>query len=131
VNPALLPIKLKIIQEIRNRAGNEPFASYQYVPDIYDFSYQYIYIWQGFQGQQLPTEFSYEPNVVPYISQKPALLSKLSAVTPQASPKKIFFIVEKPSNTLFLNEWWTHQKYSEITDEVKFGDSLTLYEATP
>lgn len=130
-DPSLLPVKLRAIEEVRKRANGRPFASYQYVPDIYDFAYQYLYIQQGFQGKQLPTEFTYQPGETAYIPDKADLLVKMGPFNPSPPAQVIFYIVENPENKDFLSSWWGLQKYGEITDTINIGDKVTVYEATP
>jgi len=128
-NNQLLPAQLRAIAEVKKRADGQPFSSYQYVSDIYDYSYQYIYLWQAFQGDALPVEFSYQPGEKNYILEKEGLLKKLPA--PATKPVKIFFIVQKTDNKEYLDSWWSRQRYNQIIDEVLISDTLILYEATP
>ena len=124
-----LPVKLEAIELIREKADGQPFASYHYVPDIYDFSYQYLYISQAMDGQPLPVEFSYLKDVTPYILEKEELIAGLPVM--EGDPEHIFFIVEKPENDAFLNAWWQQQRYGEIIDEIPLSDTVTVYQATP
>ncbi|MEO8581359.1 MAG: hypothetical protein ABI425_02130 [Patescibacteria group bacterium] len=130
-NTSLLPVKLQAISEVRKRANGQPFASYQYVPDIYDYAYQYLYMYQGFHGQQLPTEFSYKPGETAYILEKPELMAKLGSVTPTQAPVMIFYIVESADYDDFLKSWWGDQRYDQIVDSFKVGENVTVYQATP
>jgi hypothetical protein len=122
-----LPIEARAIDKIYQLADNQAFSSYHYSPKLYDYAYQYIYLWRGFQGRQLPIEFSYKPNEIIYVREKPELLAKL----PQNNqdPKYIFYIVEKADNPNFLESWWNSQNYKEIIYEEKIGPNLTLYQA--
>lgn len=126
---AFLPIKERAIQIIRDKAAGRPFASYHYLPDIYDFPYQYLYFEQAYQGMPLPTEFSYKPGEVSYIVQKNELLTQFPAQT--AEPEVIFFIVEKPQHSEFLERWWGDQKYGEVVEQITLSDSVELFVATP
>ncbi|MDZ7587600.1 MAG: hypothetical protein U0946_07650, partial [Patescibacteria group bacterium] len=63
---AFLPVKLQAINYIYDQAQGRPFSSYQYLPNIYDYAYQYLYFWQGFKGKPLPVEFSYKPREINY-----------------------------------------------------------------
>ncbi|KKU87679.1 MAG: hypothetical protein UY17_C0011G0001, partial [Candidatus Beckwithbacteria bacterium GW2011_GWC2_47_9] len=91
---AFLPAKLTAINYIYNQSGGQPFASYHYLPEIYDYAYQYLYIWQAFRGRPLPVEFSYQPNAPAYINEKADLLSRLPS--PAGPAQMIFLIIEKP-----------------------------------
>lgn len=131
-NRGFLPIKLEAIDEIRTKANGRPFSSYHYVPDIYDFSYQYLYLMQGFQNQKLPTEFSYKPGAPVYITQKSEIIEKLpESVKTTNQPEVIFYIVEQPENPDFLDSWWQEQNFGEIISTQKLSPTVTLYEATP
>lgn len=131
-NRGFLPIKLEAINEIRTRANGRPFSSYHYVPDIYDFSYQYLYLMQGFENKMIPVELSYKPNSPVYVTQKAEILEQLpSSTKPPTNPEVIFYIVEKPDNTEFLDSWWQEQKFGKIVDSKELSSTITLYEATP
>lgn len=131
-NRGFLPIKLEAIEQIRAEAGDKNFNSYHYVPDIYDFSYQYLYLMQGFQNQKLPIEFSYKPNAPIYITQKAEIIEKLpESVKTSGNPEVIFYIVEEPENPEFLESWWQEQNFGEIIRTQKLSSTVTLYEATP
>ncbi len=131
-NRQMLPIKQLAISTIRDIADGRPFSSYHYVPDIYDFSYQYLYIVDGLKGKQMPQEFAYEPNVTEYVVQKQDLLSLLSPQNSEPEESElVFFIVEDPENEDFLNQWWDRQIYSEIIEEKPLSSSVKLYVATP
>lgn len=124
-----LPIKMKALSVIREKAANRPFASYHYVPDIYDFSYQYLYFYQAFQGQALPTQFAYEPNVVPYVIQKDELLALFPSEV--RKPEVLFYITESPVHDEFLDQWWQRQQFGGIIETIELSDEVTLYVATP
>ncbi len=133
----MLPVKLKTLSKIRDVADGRPFSSYHYVPDIYDFTYQYLYLVDGFKGKDMPKEFSYEPNVTEYVVQKKDLINKLTAGenidqnTQANEPEVIFYIVEKPENQEFLDQWWGRQRYSKILYEEEMSDTVKLYAAEP
>lgn len=125
----MLPIKQKALNLIEAKAEGRPFASYHYVPDIYDFSYQYLYFLRAAHGKELPAEFSYQPNVEPYVVQKPDLLALFPQQ--QQDPELIFYIVEQPENEDFLQAWWGEQDYGEIIEEIGLSDEVKLYVAVP
>lgn len=120
-----LPTQLETLEIIRREAGQRSFASYHYVRDIYDFTYQYLYFWQAFHGERLPTEFSYQSGEVVYLVQKNDLLQLL----PQdnQSPELIFYVVEKPDQPVLLQEWWYRQPYSNIVKTIPVGPDVTIY----
>lgn len=126
---SFLPVKLKTIDKIRELSDGESFSSYHYVSEIYDYSYQYLYFWQAFQGEDLPVEFSYAPGEISYVKEKPRLLKKLNYKEKNKKPKYVFYIVEKPSNQEFLDQWWGRQKYNQIIKEIKISEHVKLYMA--
>lgn len=126
---AFLPVKQQALSIIRQKSNSEPFASFHFVPDIYDFSYQYLYFMQAHQGYTLPSEFAYKPDAVAYIVQKEELL-KYFNYHPE-KPQRIFFVVEKTGNPQRLAEWWDDQQYSEIVEEVNVSEELVVYVAKP
>ncbi len=128
-NHSFLPIKKEAIEVIREKAGTAPFASYHYVPDIYDFAYQYLYFSDALNGKELPVEFAYMPEAIPYIAQKEWLLTQMPRQLKQ--PEKIFFIVERPENEEFLSQWWGQQQFGEIIETIAVNEAVTIYVATP
>lgn len=125
---AFLPIKLEALNYIYTQAQDKPFSSYQYLPNIYDYAYQYLYIWEGFKGKPLPVEFSYKPGEISYVSEKRSLLSKLE--TKEIKPDLIFLIIEKPENVWHypLQSWLENIKYSEIISKKEFGPELEVWQ---
>ena len=67
---AFLPIKVKALEKIDELSEKKSYSSYHYVPDIYDYSYQYLYFQKAFKGKKLPYEFSYQPGETKYIKEK-------------------------------------------------------------
>jgi len=124
-----LPIKIQAIELIQEKAGSRRYASYQYVPDIYDFSYQYIYFWKALEGKALPVEFSYQPGESAYVVQKAELLQHFTVA--EGDPEVIFYIVEKPENEEFLSRWWDAQQFSAIEETIELSPEVTLYVARP
>lgn len=125
----MLATRLKVVDYIYERSNGKPFSSYHYLPDIYDYSYQYIYFWKAVKGKTLPEDFSYKPNESIYVKEKPGLLEHFNQTV--ENPEKIFYVVESPENNDFLDAWWNEQKYGAIVNQVEVGNDITIYEATP
>lgn len=125
---AFLPVKLQAINYIYDQAQGKPFSSYHYLPNIYDYAYQYLYFWQGFKGKPLPVEFSYKPGEINYVSEKPSLLNKVSP--PAGEAELIFLIIEKPENIYHypFQSWLNDIKYSEIVSKIEFGPELEVWQ---
>lgn len=125
---AFLPAKLAAINYIYAQTGNQSFASYHYLPEIYDFAYQYLYIWQAFRGKPLPSEFSYQPNAPVYISEKTNLL----ALLPRAAqkPARTFLIIEYPDNTYHysLENWLGQINFKAVISKKTIGPELEVWE---
>jgi len=131
---AFLPVKLQALNYIYDQAQDRPFSSYQYLPNIYDYAYQYLYFWQGFKGRPLPVEFSYKPGEINYVSEKSSLLARLPARQGYAGQAEtIFLIIEKPENFWHypLQRWLGNIKYSEIVSKKEFGPELEVWEVKP
>ena len=128
---AFLPAKLTAINYIYNQSGGQPFASYHYLPEIYDYAYQYLYIWQAFRGRPLPVEFSYQPNAPAYINEKADLLSRLPS--PAGAAQMIFLIIEKPDNVWHypFDSWLKLINFSEVVDKKIIGPELEVWQVTP
>ena len=127
-NTSLLPIKIATLQLIREKSQGQNFASYHYVPDLYDFPYQYLYFWQGMHGQTLPTEFSYQPNEYIYVTDKQEMLSKYPQTT---NPKNVFFIIEQPADKTLYGLWWGNQTHGAVIDTFMVGKNIEVKQANP
>ena len=128
---AFLPVKLQALNYIYDQAQDRPFSSYQYLPNIYDYAYQYLYFWQGFKGKALPVEFSYKPGEINYVSEKSSLLARLPAKQGYGGKaEKIFLIIEKPENVWHypLQRWLENINYSEIVSKKEFGPELEVWQ---
>ncbi len=130
-NKAFLPAKMTAINYIYSQAGDRPFSSYHYLPEIYDYAYQYLYLWQGFKGRPLPVEFSYQPKAPTYIREKADLLRLLPA--PAEKPEKIFLIVEGPDNTYHypFDYWLTQIPYKTVVAKKTIGPEIEVWQLSP
>ena len=119
------------INYVYEKSAGQPFASYHYLPEIYDYAYQYLYIWQGFKGKPLPVEFSYQPQAPTYIKEKADLLVKLPSSS--GEPQKIFLIIEKPDNVWHypLDSWLQKIGYREVIDKKIIGPELEVWQVVP
>ncbi len=107
--PMFLSNKLDVVNKIREIAKDKPYAVYIYEPDIYDFAYQYIYLWQAKNGKKLPTEVAYKPDAETYIIQKPALLRQVSKQEDHRKPEYIFLIIEPMDKKNMYADAWKNQ----------------------
>jgi len=124
-----LPIKLEVLDYIYQQAGDRPFASYHYLPEIYDYDWQYLYFWQAFRGRPLPVEFSYKPGETAYVTEKLELLSLFKPVNQK--PEKVFLIINLPENKHHypLNQWLEQIKINEVLNKIEIAPELEVWEA--
>lgn len=125
---SFLPAKLSAINYIYSQAAGKPFNSYHYLPEIYDYAYQYLYFWQGFSGKPMPVEFSYQPQAPEYIGGKNDLLDKLT--TTDGPPMTTFLIIEKPDNVWHypLESWLEQLEFTEIVSRKIIGQELEVWQ---
>jgi hypothetical protein len=135
---AFITPKLQAVEFILRKTNNgqTPFASYHYVPDIYDFTYQYLYLWLAKQRHiVLPVEFAYEPHTEQsYFPEKAEIMMKLPDGARQnvaQHPKLIFYIVENPEQTILLDMWWGRQRFSRIVETTQISPEVVVYQAEP
>ncbi|AKM81434.1 MAG: hypothetical protein UT13_C0001G0472 [Candidatus Pacebacteria bacterium GW2011_GWF2_38_9] len=126
-----LPAKIEAIDIIRKDSAGRDFNSYQYAPDIYDFSYQYIYFWQALRGEKLPADFSYQPKEIIYIVQKNELLNYFNH---SGEPAQLnYFIVEPTAMPDYQQAWWGKFNLDQEKDlsKLKNNSQLIIYRQNP
>ena len=125
---AFLPAKMTALNYVYDQSAGQPFASYHYLPEIYDYAYQYLYLWQAFRGRPLPVEFSYQPQAPTYVKEKADLLAKLPPSSGEA--QKIFLIIEKPDNVWHypLDSWLGQIGYKEVIDKKIICPELEVWQ---
>ncbi len=106
--------KIKAVNYIYKESKDKPFSVYVYTPEIYDYAWQYLFFWQGFQGQQLPVEFSYKPGEISYLKEKSDLLGKFSKTNQQV--EKTFLIINLPENVHHypIKDWLNNFEFSDL-----------------
>ena len=111
------------VDTVYDMANGAEFSSYQFVPQVYDYTYQYIFLNKIRQGAQIPAEFSYAPEKTDYNTYK-----HIDAI--QTDSELVFLIVEKPHYQNVQDEWWDAIT-SELTivDTVNISDAITVYKA--
>lgn len=121
--PDLYAPKLEAVETIYALADSQEFSSYHFVPQIYDYTYQFIYLNKIRQGYVSPAEFSYAPSEYAYNTYK-----HISA-TPTDSDL-VFLIVEKPQYQNVQDEWWNRVGTDlTIEKEIQISGAITVYQA--
>lgn len=113
--------KAEAVQTIYDMAGEQEFRSYHFVPQVYDYTYQFIYLNEIRKGAYTPAEFSYAPGETSYNVYK--------HISPTSSDSDlVFLIVEKPQYQNVQDEWWSRVGSNlEILEEVKISEAITVY----
>jgi TRAP-type mannitol/chloroaromatic compound transport system permease small subunit len=85
--------QIEAIDRIYEDAAGEGFKVYTFVPAIYDYNWQYLWLWRGLNKYgYLPADFSYWPDVPEYVPYKDAALTRLSDKIKPAE-NLVYFIV--------------------------------------
>lgn len=117
----LFSTKLASIQRIYQLSEGKNFSSYHYVKDVYDYPYQYVYLYLIDRGYPQPIEFNYEPNQTGYILQKE--LNKLDY-----EPELIFLLTEEYIYPWFYEAWWNKVTSNlEIRESHAINDAVNVY----
>lgn len=113
--------KLAAIEQAYRYANGKRFASYHYVPEVYDYTYQHIYLMLALQGKTLPIKFSYDPEEVAYMPWKPQLHNS-------EIPEITILIVENDTNQALFQRWWEKRtKNMVIVESKKINEMITVY----
>ena len=112
--------RLAAVNTAYKLAAGKPFSSYQYVPEVYDFTYQQIYQFSAqTEHRPLPTAFGYLPGKVAYNSwnHRQEYESDLTVL-----------IVEKDDRPQFFPVWWqTITADKTILKSAKVNQAITVY----
>ena len=93
-DPKLASHVIEAVDWVYNKTQGEGFKAYNYVPEIYDYPYQYIYWWYGRKTYgYMPEKIEYEPDVVSYIPRQVQFLENT-----KLENNKIALIYEKKAN---------------------------------
>lgn len=118
-----LSSKLAAVEKVYELSQGRPFVSYQYVPEIYDYPYQLIYLTKIRAGDLAPVEFSYAPGEISYIPQK-------HVQTLDQEPEVIYLIVEDYLSKDNYKAW--QQRVGgqlKIISQHQISPGITVYEA--
>jgi len=114
----LFSSKLEAVKVAYELSEGKPFDSFQYVPEIYDYTYQHIY---QYLGKRVPTEYSYLPGESSY-------MQTIKKRSEKKDPGSTILIIEKGENNILFDSWWekvtTNKK---IPQKVEVNDTITVY----
>jgi hypothetical protein len=115
--------KREAVEKAYEITGGKPFVSYQYVAEVYDYTYQFIYQYTSLlEKRPVPIEYSYAPGETSYMQTQ-----KIKYPGTE-KPAYTILIVEKGDNEIFFPTWWNNQtRGKKIIDTEKINDSITVY----
>lgn len=91
-DPSNFKNQLEVLDWVYQEADKMPFRAYNYVPSIYDYSWNYLYWWYGTK------QYGYQPNDVAYLPNQPEYIEKNSTFFNQTKPdnnnSQVFLIIE-------------------------------------
>lgn len=115
--------KRQAVEAVYEFAKGRSFTSYQYVPEVYDYTYQHIFQYTSLaKKRELPQEYSYAPHESAYMSTK-----KMQGSHNQ--PVYTMLIVEADERPQFFPLWWdkiTARK--KILKMQKINEAITIYQ---
>ncbi|MBN1169252.1 hypothetical protein JXA63_05170 [Candidatus Woesebacteria bacterium] len=114
--------KLKAVREVYGLSVGEAFSSYHYVPELYDYTYQFIYQYlSASEGKRFPVDYAYAPNVPPYMITK-----KLKGDNVQ--PSFTMLIVEEDERWELYDRWFNDvTQGKKVVQTCKVNGQIDLY----
>ena len=101
-DPALLSNQIEAIKFIESDSEGIDYTVYVYTPTIYDYSYQYLFWWQGkVKKIRFPQEFAYLPGQPSYVRNK-----NFYTVDPEETDIVYLIIEENQENEFYTKENW-------------------------
>lgn len=116
-NTSIFKTQKSIVDWIYKDASNKGFKVYTYQPAVYDYPYQYLFLWHGQkQYGYLPEEFSYLPNKEEYIQYKKEQLGR-NAYKIKPSADFFYLIIEPDIYKNRIDDWLINFPYDKYTLE--------------
>jgi hypothetical protein len=109
VSPSIYANQSRVIDWVYQESGGNGFNAYAYVPQIYDYTYQYLFAWQGIKKYgYLPQEYSYLPGKAQYVQMKDEFLASNQKLV-KPSKGMTFLIVEAGDQASYAKADWLGQ----------------------
>ncbi|MGD9129657.1 MAG: hypothetical protein PVJ09_04185 [Candidatus Woesebacteria bacterium] len=135
--------KLAAVKKVYQLSEGQKFSSYHFVPEVYDYTYQQIYLYLIDQDYPEPLEFSYAPGEFTYMRpqylplQPPKLQKQDSSQADDSmmaenieTSNLVFLIVEKYYSQEVFNQWWQRVSADlEILESSQINDAIRVYKA--
>ena len=97
--------KQAAVELIAELAQGEPFVAYQYVPELYDYTYQVLhYRTMQANTKYQPVEIAYEPGKVLYLDEYS--VGQWSPIHSTLASRHTFLVVETDERTELFSAWW-------------------------
>lgn len=121
VDRILFAPKLMAVNTVYEMAQGRPFSSYQYVPEVYDYTYQLIYQYASLkEKRQVPVEYTYLPGEISYMQTE--------KIKREGSTAGTFLITEKVMSDQFFDSWWEKiTRGRKIGEEKKINNVISVY----
>lgn len=121
---SLLVNEIGAIDWVYAKAAGKGFSSYNYLPSVYDYPYQYLYWWRGLgKYKYLPCEYSSFPGDPK--AYMPSPKSFTAPVRDCPSPLR-FLIMEPDKNEVTKNQWFTAITENTILLEETHVGNITI-----
>ncbi len=111
----MLQPKQDAIEKIYELAGADQFSVYSFVPEVYDYTYQHLFLRKIMvEGLRSPIEFSYAPGEFTYVPQRAMLAKKYPQyldgkiqVVGDGQALRTFLIIEPYDKQSTFDEWYS------------------------
>lgn len=101
-DPSILANEIKAVDWVYEKAGNQGYSVYNYLPSVLDYPYQYLFWWRGFRKYgYLPCEYASYPG-----SPEIFIPNKKKFTKPKKCGNLRFLIIEPNKKNPQLRENW-------------------------
>jgi len=120
----------RTVDWIYEDAGSRGFKVYSYLPDIYDYPYQYLFFWKGLKEYgYLPEEFAYLPDQPEYVEKKSLQLDRVEDKI-KKSDGLVYLIYERGEIDEFFEKWYNNfsRENMQLVEKRDFMGGITVEE---